>query len=246
MITSNQIVKCHSCELRNLVAKNYKPKNKYHSFGFYYEPKDIEKSKYVIVMQNPVWPKGWKNSEEYKELSQIKSARFISTSKKYLVQWLSKKNKTFSEKFFGALKEYKLVEYDDLKNYMENKFLSDFLVTDLVKCRTETKDIKPEHIEKCSKQYLFNEIIHCAKNKLIFAFSSRTWEVLYREFIPEQNSDDKKVSNAHGKLFSSKIPNSYFIPLAHFSQRQFNYYLRDSYFDYLKKGLKEYTKGGEK
>jgi len=242
MITYNEITKCHSCNLRQSFENKYSNTNKYHSFTFYYEPKDVKKSKYIIVMQNPGLPKNWENKPEYQELSQIKGNRFISTSKKYLIEWLKEENMNFCKSFFAVLREYGLIQFNDFDEYLKNNFLYDFIVTDLVKCRAGTEEVDSENIKTCSNRYLFNEIEHYGKNKLVFAFSSRTWEFLYSKFITEQNNQNKKVSNAHGKLFPSKIANTYFIPLAHFSQRQFNNYLRDSYFYYLKEGLKDYKK----
>lgn len=183
MITYNEIIKCHSCDLRQLFAKKYRNSNKYHSFTFYYEPKDAKKSKYIIVMQNPGLPKNWKNSEEYQALSRIEGHGFISTSKKYLIQWLRKENANFCKDFFAVLRKYGLIQFDDFDEYLENNFLSDFIVTDLVKCRAGTEEINSENIKICSNRFLYNEIEHYGKNRLIFAFSSRTWEFLYSKFI---------------------------------------------------------------
>jgi uracil-DNA glycosylase len=242
MITYHEIAECRECNLRQLFTEEYKGSNKYHSFTFYYDPQKVEKSKYIIVMQNPGLPKNWSNLKEYQMLSQTKHDNFISISREYLIQWFRNENTNFHEKFFNVLKEYGLVQFNNLDNYLKNNFLSDFIVTDLVKCRAKTEKIKSENITVCSNRFLFNEIHHYGKNKLVFAFSSRAWESLYSKFIEDQNNDDRRVSNSHGKLFPVINTNLYFIPLAHFSQRQYNNYLRESYFDYLKEGLEQYRK----
>jgi len=242
------VSRCRECELRQLFTTGYKDSIKYHSFCFYYSHEDAKKSKFVIVMQNPGLPQQWRESDEYKDMSKANKNNFVAHMQTHLIDWL-KVNRRFAEGFFKALSENKLIHYGNLEEYLEKQFLSDFLVTDLVKCRAETKTLKEEHIKTCAKFYLSKEIQSYGRGKLIFAISSRTWEFLRTKFnakqvrprfVGEAHDDDQTVAKAHGKLFRSEALNSYFIPLAHFSQRQFNNYLRDSYFEYLKDGLKEY------
>jgi hypothetical protein len=139
------------------------------------------------------------------------------------------------------LKRNGLIKYDDLDAYLKGQFFSDFLFMDLVKCRADTDEIKDVHIDTCTQNYLYNELAMYGKNKLIFAFSSRTWEQICSEFIQELKPQERKVSNVHGRLYRSDTLPAYFIPLAHFSQRQYNNYLRNSYFDYLEEGIKKYS-----
>ncbi|MBI4316448.1 MAG: hypothetical protein HY679_10960 [Chloroflexi bacterium] len=243
------VSRCRKCELRQLFTTGYKDSIKYHSFCFYYSHEDAKKSKFVMVMQNPGLPRQWRESDEYEQMSMANKNSFVGLMQKYLIQWLTD-NRRFAEGFFKALSENKLIHYGNLEEYLEKQFLSDFLVTDLVKCRAETEKLKKEHIKTCAELYLSRELQNYGRGKLIFAISSRTWEFLGTEFnakqvrlrfVGEAHDDDQKVAKAHGKLFRSEALNSYFIPLAHFSQRQFNNYLRDSYFEYLKDGLKEYA-----
>ncbi len=231
---------CHECELRQSFIKNYRGSINYHSFCLYSSHRDAEKSKYVMVMQNPGLPRKWRDSDEYVELPKAEENDFISIMQKHLIRWF-KRNKSFSWKFFPTLKEYGLIRFDSVEEYLDEQFLSDFLVTDLVKCRAETGSIENAHIATCAELYLHRELQSYGRGKLIFAFSSRTWEFLCSRYLHGLPNGKQKVAKAHGELFRSDELNAYFIPLAHFSQRQFNNYLRDSYFAYLRDGLKEYA-----
>jgi hypothetical protein len=235
----HKLLKCGACKLR----ENGGDTIDYSSFGLYYFDQDAKKSKYIMVMQNPGLPSAWQNFEECKDYSKIKEGDdFVPNMQRYLIKWLKDKNPHFYKPFFESLREYGLICYNDLDKYLADDFFSDFLVTDLVKCRAKTENIKKDYIEKCAGDYLCKELECYAPRKLIFAFSSRTWEFLSLRFLVEKlNGDERRVSNVHGMLFKSNILNAHLIPLAHFSQRQFNNYLRNSYFDYLKEGLRDYN-----
>ena len=155
------VIKCSRCELRQDLIKTYRDICDYSSFGFYYSSRDdAEKSKYIMIMQNPGLPDKWDSYKEYEEYSKIKDGDdFVPTMQKYLINWLEEHNKHFSEPFFNILREYHLIDYNNIEDYLEGKFLSEFLVTDLVKCRAKTEKIGGEQITTCAEYYLFKELI---------------------------------------------------------------------------------------
>ena len=229
------ILDCNKCSLKKTFDSEF------HSVTFYYTEANAKSCRYIMILQNPGIPKNWKKRNEYKALLNTNRSKFIDISQEYLYEWLYKKNYNFSEKFFSALKRNNLINYNDLELYLKGQFFSDFLFMDLVKCRADTAEIRDLHIDTCTENYLQKEIEVYGKNKLIFAFSSRTWEHISYKFIRGLKPEERKVSNVHGLLFRSDTLPAHFIPLAHFSQRQYNNYLRNSYFEYLDEGLKKYS-----
>ena len=193
-------------------------------------------------MQNPNEGKGVNEEKENAPLREATENNVIDIHKEHLFVWL-KKNKSFLNKFIKKLNEYKLINYSEKDVNFKTRLLEDFLFTDVVKCRSRTENLNDHHIKTCGTTYLKNELEKFGKNKLIFVFSSRSWEFIHENYLNDEPSykDNNKISQEHGKLFFSKTMNSCFIPLAHFSQREFNNYLRNSYFDYLEEGLKNYS-----
>lgn len=185
-----------------------------------------------------------KKSAEYKDLlNNANEDNFTEVMRKWFSIWLLGKNKNFSINFFETLRRSGLISYDSIQDYIGHEsggFYEDFIVTDLVKCRKDTKDIANENIEICGNTYLSKEIDSHNNIELIFSFSTRTWEYLRKTKLKSQDNT-LPVSNAHGRLYKLDNSDKYIIPLAHFSQTIFNYYLRNSYFDYLKDGLQSFT-----
>ncbi len=244
---SAAVLKCHECELRREFEKHNERCSKYCSFGFYYTEKQAQRSRFVFLTQNPGLASS--RSSEYQELDRPPEGDYVRIMQRQYAKWLMNKNPAFSKPFFAALKAAGLIKYDDLSEYLDRRFYEDFLVTDLVKCRANTSAIKDDHVDKCTEAFLTEELKDYGHGKLVFAFSSRTWGYLTNDrFSPKPVAAEGKpagrmdrVSRVHGMLFRSDTLDAWIMPLAHFSQRQFNYYLRDSYFRYLKEGLKRYN-----
>lgn len=232
-----------NCGLREIVCKSFGKLNTFNTFCFYYSENDIKTARFIMIMQNPGQGKNHENKEENKELLNATTANFIEINKKYLIKWLRADNKGFIEPFINKLFLHKLIEYkySEEDSFQENLF-RDFLFTDVVKCRTTTHHIN-NFVDICFANYLLKELKLIGSNKLIFVFGSRAWESIYHSdaFInkSEHKKEMNKVSQAHGFWFASKMLNSYFIPLAHFSRVQFNKFLRNSYFYYLEDELKK-------
>ena len=239
-----QVECCKQCELRKKAVDYLRKEIKLSDgaeFTLYSLPDGKKRQPYMFIMQNP----GMGRKKDYKkEIDDIKNAKGglekVNQFKRYLIVWL-KKNSNFMTNFLNLLKKYQLITFDDVNAYIEDRFLKDFYVTDLVKCRADTNWLgtnrKRGEIDPsvCFNKFLKEEITK-VKPKLIFLFSSRAWDVFKKIY----NLSTEKLKNAHGNLFKIK-DGAYIIPLAHFSQRQFNNYLRDSYFDYLEEGIKAYT-----
>jgi len=216
----------------------------YYPFSFYYETCKVASQRFMFIMQNPGQISGFEKSAEYKDLlNNANEDNFTEVMRKWFSIWLLGKNKNFSINFFETLRRSGLISYDSIQDYIGHEsggFYEDFIVTDLVKCRKDTKDIANENIEICGNTYLSKEIDSHNNIELIFSFSTRTWEYLRKTKLKSQDNT-LPVSNAHGRLYKLDNSDKYIIPLAHFSQTIFNYYLRNSYFDYLKDGLQSFT-----
>jgi uracil-DNA glycosylase len=240
-----RIEECSECELNCKLKKN-----QYCFYGITGKPK------YMIIMQNPGLPK---NSKDYKnevlELEKEKEfAAKIEIWQKYFKKWVVK-NKVFFEEFFENLKKFGLIKFDSFQTYVEHQMFNDFYVTDAVKCRASTKELKDDHFDKCFKNFLKKEIDYL-NPKLIFAFSSRTWNILKEKMDKMENIEkappikeceakghkhEPTLVQAHGYLYS-RGNERFIIPLAHMSKRQLQFYLRNSYFDYLPDGLEAFKK----
>jgi uracil-DNA glycosylase len=140
-----------------------------------------------------------------------------------------------------------LIYFDSFEQYVNSyKYLDDFYFTDLIKCRVETKKLDKEKdcYDRCFDSFLEFEMEY-VKPKLIFAFSTRTWQTLKNRItmsiVNKENNDNLTLAKVHGYLFKAIDKDCFIIPLFHMSQRSFNNLLRDSYFDYLKEGLKKFT-----
>jgi hypothetical protein len=120
-----------------------------------------------------------------------------------------------------------------------------------VKCRASTKELEDDYFDKCFENFLKKEIDYL-EPKLIFAFSSRTWNILKEKMDKIENIEnappikecetkgrryEPTLVQAHGYLYSYGNK-QFIIPLAHMSKRLLQFYLRNSYFDYLADGLK--------
>lgn len=167
----------------------------------------------------------------------------VNVNQRYLKDWLLGKNKQFAETFFSILREFDLIEYDDLDSYLEQAFYDDFVLTDLVKYRVTTQELsssKGGNAELSCDAFLKPELMALDPD-LVFCFGSYCWPVLYRNLDLEPveggaQAMTSTVTNAHGFIYESN--STYVLPLMHFSRQ--NQSLRNSYFEYLREGLANY------
>lgn len=218
---------------------------------FYYDWEKDGKPDYVFLIQNPgPLQRDRHFGDEIYDLKEssslIKRAR---VNREYFKAWLLRKNEAFSKNFLTKLKDHKLIEFGQWDKYIKNgDFFKDFYATDVVKYRTDTSEIdekKGENAEVSFDEFLKEELSYI-EPKLIFVFGRRAWNILRRKMDAVVEDEGKTIegsqdaiTDVHGYLFKSeKILETYILPLAHFSGR--NNFLRDSYFQYLDKGLSNY------
>jgi hypothetical protein len=236
-----KIKTCASCELRSLITNFFESKNDYLNFTYYFSDEHAKSAKFMIVLQNPGEINRKKNREVYSKLLKVsEDESFIKIQREELLKYMHD-NQHFFPRFIALLKKSNLISYSYKKDDpgFDYIFLKDFIVSDAVKCRATTENIKESYIIECTNKYLFKEIELYGQNKLIFVFSTRAWRAVYCKFFNPENNNDK-VAKVHGRLFYHPGLKSYFIPLAHFSKNSFNHMLRNSYLDYLEEGLSEY------
>ncbi|WP_445478298.1 hypothetical protein ACULLL_18820 [Lysinibacillus irui] len=215
----------------------------------------------AIILQNPGPPaKGYKQ-EENKKLSIMSHEEKAAYHSGELKKWLlGSYNKEFFLKFFSLLGLFNLIQiqiksHAELMNYINSgDIYNDIYFTDGLKCRGRTSDFKPEHYKYCFSKYTKREISRLPNLKLIFVFSTRTWDSFYNEFSPVQiqefNTESMKVTQVHGLVFKTNIKmegdNSdkkvHVIPLVHMSPNTRNNTLRNTYFEFLNEGLKYYDR----
>jgi uracil-DNA glycosylase len=224
---------------------------------------------FMFVLQNPLKPK--KHMKEYedekkKSESAPTLAKRVEVHRDHMSGWfLEPANFEFMKEFLKSFKKFDLIpewNFEDdssIREYIRGKdfrFYRKFFVTDLVKYWCDPEDIKrnledPEY-DRHITEHLKAEI-KLAKPQLVLAFGRLVWDQLKKEFHPEPHQRlegidpyrDKTVSNVHGFVFHAKpssIDQDFFIiPLVHMSNNARNRLLRDSYFEYLREGLRYYS-----
>jgi len=224
--------------------------------------------KYMIVLQNPLY-----NEERYyQEKTEADKAKNlgekVKVHQRYFREWFIKdeinsstgQNKKFLERFLGLLRKYKLIDYKSVEDYLERNFFKDFFVTDIIKYWGKTKDFKNKHFQH-SVTHLIEEI-NGVRPELIFSFSTRVWDNLYKALMKDYELEpvkgwnyiikradslraQKKITNLHGHLFKGRYEDDesfFIIPLVHLSARARNNLLRDTYFEFLEEGLDIYSR----
>ncbi len=206
------------------------------------------------------------------ELHMYGMARWLFiNNKEFSREFFKILKKPFTEEYFfgsyGLLELKDIVndpsKIDKIKGFISQLF-DDFYITDLVKCRTETQSLKwnkkCNHLKNCYDQFLKYEL-EAVQPDVIFVFGTRAWKHFFYEtksnnplmiINPSPTKPDniekyRNVSKAHGILFESGLfeeKKIWIIPLGHFSQAIYNFYLRDSYHCYLKKAVSKLKKVG--
>jgi hypothetical protein len=208
------------------------------------------KRKRMFIMQNPGEETKGKAKINKEQRDRVDEWRKDKTSKNLekaiksmqeaLLNWLSHDNGHFWE-FFKILSERSIIDKIDDKSkndhyneYIENRFLEDFYVTDLFKYKVSTtkldnalygKSEKNEKFRKNLMKILEKEIKDVNPN-IIFTFSTRTWETFYTYFKkknmieegflekPKESREKtqdtskdflRKVSKVHGLTFKLTI-----------------------------------------
>lgn len=201
-------------------------------YAFIQEPVE-NKWSFMIILQNPGKGDQLKKDCPFDEAG--------------IKEWFMEKDKkTTFEDIFKTLIKYegikeKIKYRDNYKDYIENDFLDDFYVTDLIhiRCTTGTMDkIMKKQGEKWAG--LLKEEIIKVSPEYIISFGSRTWEAL-KEIFKDDLVNKSKVTKEHGNVFPiTKEIQTNIIPLAFIPGT--SQYLRTSYIDYLEQGLQKHLK----
>lgn len=173
----------------------------------------------------------------------------------YLIEWILHDNgkKPFFKPFFEIVLQKK-INSDFKEKLINDDIFNEFYFSDIIKYRSDyIKDnkikINKDMLEKSVK--LFREEISILSNiQLIFVFGNVAFKSLMSNEeiniikdtnnILDSNRSDM-ISELHGSLyrwFFNKTREIFIIPLIHMSRR--NVTIRDTYFDYFKKGLTKY------
>ena len=218
----------------------------------------------MLVFMNP--------SNKAKDVEDWKDESMIMAQGGF-IDWLGE-NIHFYSRFFKTLQEFISGEYqfkehefaiddngkatdpDRYDEYIQSSFFDDFYVTDYVKLRLTTPQMRrtlsltdnmqgwdrKELLEEKKKvkaawDKLLKEEIHCLSPSIIVSFGGNAWTSLRELVLPE--AVEGAVTKVHGDHY--KILGEYdYIPLAFIPGT--SSYLKDSYFDYFKKGLRSMNK----
>jgi uracil-DNA glycosylase len=216
--------------------------------------------KYCILMEKP--GKYLKNENEKEELEKLISVNtpignYLDIYIKYLIKWILHDNtkKPFFEPFFEKVLQ-KNLNSNFNKTFLNNNILKDFYFSDIIKYRSKyVKDNKIK-VNKDSVNLFRKEIIILSNIQLIFIFGNVAFKNLikyktkYIKIVKVENNNidsnrDDMISELHGSLYTWNLSDTrkvFIIPLIHMSPRSFNVTIRDTYFDYLNKGLTKYRK----
>lgn len=246
--------------MRNLINEIYNCTECYHKTCNKVFYKQRSTPHIAIILQNPGPPDKSVEDEENTLLSKMSHDEKADYHTGELKKWLlGSRNRVFFFEFFSLLWSYRIIStqvtnYQELEEYINSGGIyNDVYFTDGLKCRGNTNDFSPKYWSYCVKKYLKREIESLPNLKLIFAFSSRTWDAILGEFSPEQIQkpfiENKKVTQVHGFVFRANIKMDEndtdkpvnIIPLVHMSPNTKNNTLRSTYFDFLGEGLKFYT-----
>lgn len=208
----------------------------------YYHDWESESPSFGFFLQNPGTLKPRHEGRDL--LAASNPLDYVEVYQRYAAEWFVDKNEHFSGRFFPLLGDLGLIDIDDWKTYVQGKFFEDFYMTDLVKYRVTTGDIKAKHRTESYEEQLKHEL-EALDLELVFAFSSRLWKTLHEEVdlegLTDGAPDSDSVSSCHGHLYRAGEPlDSFVIPLSHYSGQIFGHYLRDSYFEYLEEGLMKF------
>lgn len=236
------IENCKDCGWTEKVKQKHKKENIKPYVTLFYGLKVGEKPKYMFIMQNPgIKRKNNHLSKEYKEeINTISkgetSTRRMDIMRKQWFEWMTNKNKGFFKVFLNTMNIFNQelnLGFDSYSNFFKH-----FYVTDVIKCRGDTRNLAKYAGNRCYKNFLLYEI-NTIKPKLIFTFSVRAWGV----FAPIIKGNNK-ITKVHGKHFPILVGtvNTHIIPLTHFTGQTYNNCLRKSYFNYFTEGLINFLK----
>ena len=214
--------------------------------------------KYCILMEKP----GKYINNEEAELNNLISndnhiESYLNFYIRYLIKWILLDNgrKPFFKPFFELILQKKL-DTNLNERFLNNEIFNDFYFSDIIKYRSKYFKDRSINVNKnlLTKSVVsFREEISILSNiQLIFIFGNVAFKNLIKDniinIVKDKNNiidtnRSNMISELHGSLHIWKFSETreiYVIPLIHMSPRSFNVTIRDTYFEYLKKGLTKY------
>lgn len=181
-----------------------------------------------MVMQNP----GGFIDEEEEDLKQATNLEeCLKLYNKYLIKWLTS-GEIFFEKFFELINRY-ITKLDDSHNIEEISKATYF--TDLCKIRKCDRNTKQDFD-------MILEEIDIVKPDIVFCFGRIAWFrfMKYFNLNPGSKKEKEYITDVHGDVYKITHDNKEMalIPLVHMSPRSSGVAIKNSYYDYLKEGLK--------
>ena len=233
--------------------------NKFLQKTFYF--KKGTNPKYCVLMEKP----GKYINNEEEELRGLKSNEnniesCLNIYIRYLIEWIlsDKGRKPFFKPFFEIVLQKK-INSDFKEKFLNDDILNDFYFSDIDKFRPEyiNKYQEKKQIKNKNEINSFREEIDILCDvELIFVFGNIAFKNLIKyitediNFVVDKNNsiDNNRcdmITELHGSLYRwifSETREIFIIPLIHMSSKSFKVSIRDTYFDYLKKGLTKYRK----
>lgn len=224
-----------SSRIRELITPNYEGPL---PITVYHEKAVKENVRIMLVFMNPSLKKGETIDDPNRDDESVLEAREGFTN------WLREKSSFFG-RFISTLSKHVSGEYCfkeknlDLIEYFDSGFFNDFYVTDAVKLRLTTPELRKilalegketrMQVNNEWRDLLLKEI-EIVSPSIIFSFGGNAWGYMRDACAP---SSKLSVTNVHGDCF--KFGESDYIPLAFVPGT--SSYLKSSYFDYLRLGL---------
>lgn len=173
-----------------------------------------------------------------------KAAERSSDPQRQALQEWMRSAKDYCKRFLTILREREIITYENLEHYID----SGDIFRDIYFLKPDGGARRPGVLKVTRTRGSTGNIDKVAKRlpnlRLVFVFSTKNWDVLYKKFRPSPARPDvtltsTKITKVHGLPFVLDVNarTILLIPLVQMDQKVFNNLLRNSYFDYLGEGL---------
>lgn len=161
--------------------------------------------------------------------------------------WLTGRNADFSERFFGTLDAFGLVDIGgDWSEYIRSETMyEDFYLGDVIKYRTDGFGRRAEEVSV--NRYLSKEI-QSLDPDIVFTFGGNAWSAIRGHTDPravvDVRKNPEKMMEIHGVLHRIETPtDTYVLPLSHMSGQVWWRFPPDEYIERLESALAEWKDG---
>ncbi len=207
----------------------------------------------------------WRNDQNPEHLHKM-----IKTAQKDIGLWLATRNPQIHP-LFDILKEKGLLTFPvKVEDYIQELFPYEFYISDVIKERGMTKDVKNYVLSKKDGKYkehckLMEKELENLSSKFIFVFGALPKKILYnhyynsgkikclstesksnRENLRESRKtkrDSEKITFSHGLIYELNLNHRHLVmPLVHFSKNTYSHLIYGSYYRDIEKELKNIRK----